>query len=59
MSIGPQSTPCAATGSFLFAPGHSLSLGLDKGTYCLHFSESGVLPTDNTLDYTMQIEVRD
>jgi hypothetical protein len=56
---GVAATPCSVTGAFVFVPGHAVSLGLSKGTYCLVFSEAGTLPTDNTLAYSMDIEVKD
>jgi len=59
MGIGPDRNPCIPTGSFLLQPERHLSLGLDKGSYCLVFTPSGTLDAGVKLDFEMQVEVTD
>ena len=59
MGVGKNAAVCVPAGNFVFGQGTNISLGLDKGDYCMRFFESGALPTGNTLTYSMQAEVTD
>jgi hypothetical protein len=59
MGIGPQSDPCIPTGSFLFQPESHISLGLDRGSYCLRFGPSATLAEGVSVTFELQIEVAD
>jgi hypothetical protein len=60
MGIGSPAATCVPNGNFLFAgPSTFVSIGLDKGSYCLRFVESGVLPEGVSLQYTVALEISD
>src|SRR5262249_19131554 len=59
MGLGPAHTPGVPTGNFLFLTDPHVSIGLEKGDYCLRFSESGVIPDASSLTYELQLEVTD
>lgn len=52
-------TSCVAAGSFSFVKGTVLSLGLQKGSYCLKLTEPGLVADDSTLHYEMSVEITD
>jgi hypothetical protein len=60
MGIGASAATCVPQGTFLFSPATgAVSIGLDKGSYCLRFSESGTLAEGVSVRYEMRLEVRD
>ena len=59
MGIGPQHDPCIPTGSFLFQRDAHVSLGLDKGSYCLRFGPSAALAEGVSVTFELQVEVKD
>jgi hypothetical protein len=53
------STSCTPTGFFPLVQGSVVSLGLEKGSYCLRMSESAVLAEGAKLTYDLGLEITD
>lgn len=54
-----NATTCTATGVFGFDPGSVVSLGLEKGGYCLRMSEVGTLAEGAKITYDLSVEITD
>ena len=61
MGIGKVVAGCTVTGTFLFTTVNTshVSLGLDKGDYCVLFTPTAELADGVSVTYHLQIEVRD
>ena len=59
MGIGnPQADgTCSVLAFHGLLEGTTLSLGLDRGTYCLQLADNGRLPEDGRLAYTLELEI--
>jgi hypothetical protein len=50
---------CVAAGGFSFVQGSVISLGLQKGSYCLKLTEPGLVAEDGSLRYNISLEISD
>jgi hypothetical protein len=48
---------CVAAGGFSFVQGSVISLGLQKGSYCLKLTEPGLVADDGSLRYNISLEI--
>jgi hypothetical protein len=48
---------CVAAGGFSFVQGTVISLGLQKGSYCLKLTEPGLVADDGSLRYSVSLEI--
>ena len=60
-SIGASGTDatCIATGNFGLLQGQVISLGLNKGDYCVKLTEPTLVPEGATLSYTIRLDITD
>ena len=54
-----SSTDCIASGTFALVEGGVLSLGLNKGDYCMRLTEPTRVPEGASLRYALSLEIRD
>ena len=54
-----SATECIASGTFGLVEGGVLSLGLNKGDYCIRLTEPTQVPEGASLRYALSLEIRD
>ncbi|HEV8240520.1 MAG TPA: hypothetical protein VGS57_14215 [Thermoanaerobaculia bacterium] len=54
-----NTTTCTAAGNFGLIKGSVLSLGLNKGDYCLKLTEPTLIAEGSSLRYDIQLEITD
>ena len=61
IGVGSGSSPlsCIADGSFVLAEGGLVSLGLEKGDYCLSFQGGLEIAEGTTITYSVTADIRD
>ena len=58
-SFGGTDNSCIATGNFGLQQGQVISLGLNKGEYCVQLTEPTIVPEGATLSYTVRLDITD
>lgn len=60
-SIGTLGTgdSCIASGNFGLVEGSVLSVGLNKGDYCIKLTEPTLVPEGSTLSYSIRLDITD
>ena len=58
-STGADPAVCIADGSFLLLEGTIVSLGLERGSYCMSFQSNLTLAEGTTLTYSLKADIRD
>jgi len=57
-ALGADAT-CVATGNFGLLQGQVISLGLNKGEYCIQLTEPTIVPEGSTLTYSVRLDITD
>ncbi len=58
-AFGGTDNSCIATGNFGLLQGQVISLGLDKGEYCVKLTEPTIVPEGSTLSYSVRLDITD
>ena len=58
-SFGGTDNSCIATGNFGLVQGQVISLGLNKGEYCVKLTEPTIVPEGSTLTYSVRLDITD
>ena len=58
-ALGTDATTCVATGNFGLLQGEVISLGLNKGEYCIKLTEPTLVPEGAALSYSIRLDITD
>lgn len=58
-TFGGTDNSCIPTGNFGLLQGQVISLGLNKGEYCIKLTEPTIVPEGATLTYSVRLDITD